>query len=505
MGAVAGAARRYAGPGGAFQARSRCRDLRLNQAPLEAPPRLYVLGLPPRWLSGEGLGDYWFSERERETLSTEFPVRSGIALRQERLAALQAWVAGAGEVHFLDAAYDSDGRERETIDPALRELAEGLGLDAATVPEQPAEMGAHPSRVRSFSALRPLSALSVRLPRLPLAPGGRRPRLRRPRSTATRAVVFNPWPITAGGSRTSRIRTRICGPRRAVIFACGRQDLARIRAEDGSFAVSSASALEQAWKLEAPRGLIRTQRTERYVRGRMSQVLEAFLEKEREYFTRAPSKIASLDSAYFSLKYDDVAIIGTPDRIDEHPDGLFVMDYKTSSALPNGSDILEQGYRLQLPFYALAARASLRKPVLGVQFVELNKKGGRGAGIFFTRYNGKEPGKLTTLTARSKSLLAIEPDEAWARLEESVHAQALGFVEGRFEAFPKKEKECTTCMVADFCGFKRLTERPTREQLDAQVLPERPSQVPAAEPVADPLAPEQPRAVPEPAAPLELT
>jgi hypothetical protein len=107
-----------------------------------------------------------------------------------------------------------------------------------------------------------------------------------------------------------------------------------------------------------------------------------------------------------------------------------------------------------------AAQRELGKPVLGVQFVELNKKGGRGSGIFFTRYNGKEPGKLTTLTARSKSLLALDPADAWSALSDKMHAQARGFVSGRFEARPKKDKECDTCLVSDLCGFRRLTERP---------------------------------------------
>jgi hypothetical protein len=122
--------------------------------------------------------------------------------------------------------------------------------------------------------------------------------------------------------------------------------------------------------------------------------------------------------------------------------------------------MLELGYRLQLPFYALAARGSFHKPVLGLQFVELNRKGSRSSGVFFKKYNGKEPGKLTQLTARSKSLVSIEPDEAWSRLEDQLHAQARGYIQGVFKARPKKEKECSTCMVADFCGFRRLTERP---------------------------------------------
>ena len=444
---------------------------RIHQAPLETPGRVYVLGLPSQWLSGEGIGDYWFSERERETLSAEFAVRSAITVRQERLAALQSWMAGAQSVLWMDAAYDADGREREGIDALLRECAARMNWPETVVPERAREQGAHARWIRSYGALRPVPPQSLQLPPLPRLPGGAPPEI-----TATQLDSYSRCGLQALAYQRWKVRdsrdpdTELWPEARGNILHLAVKCLLESRTASGAFSVTPREALDIAWKQENPRGLLKSPRAEAYVRSRMVQVLEAFCEKEREYYGRAPSRIASLDSAYFRLIFDDVSIIGTPDRIDEHPEGIFVMDYKTSSSLPNGSDMLELGYRLQLPFYALAARRSLEKPVLGVQFVELNKKGGRGSGIFFKKYNGKEPGKLTTLTARSKSLLAIEPEEAWSRLEEQLHEHARGFVSGDFEARPKKDKECTTCAVSDLCGYRRLTERPSPERLGEAVV-----------------------------------
>jgi len=160
---------------------------------------------------------------------------------------------------------------------------------------------------------------------------------------------------------------------------------------DGNFAVTIEESLDRAWKLQRPKGLMKSARAELYVKSRLQQTLQAFTEKEREYFTRAPSKIAILEDTTFRLDYDGVSIIGNPDRVDEHPEGIFVIDYKTSSSLPHGTDMVELGYRLQLPFYALAARRQLNKPVLGVQFIELIKKADEAAGFSLRSITAKRP------------------------------------------------------------------------------------------------------------------
>ncbi|MGK5085674.1 PD-(D/E)XK nuclease family protein [Bdellovibrionota bacterium FG-1] len=432
---------------------------RLQQAPLSSASLVYVFGLPAHWLSAEGVGDYWFSERDRGVLAVEFGVRSGIELRQERLTVLSEWLGSAKKVVFLDATYDGDGRERESIDSVLRELSSTLGWPSETVPELPLEKGAHFRWLASYNAARPVQPLKLALPAI-VAPELTATVLESYSRCGLQALAYHRWKL-----RDTRDPDPEAWPdARGNILHEAVKILIRARGSDGSFDVLPAQALEEAWKIRLPKGLIRSLRSERYLKSRMVKVLEIFCEKEREYVARAPSHVVSLDDTKLRLDLGVASVVGIPDRIDEHPEGLFVMDYKTSSALPNGTDMLELGYRLQLPFYALAARQQLGKSVLGVQFVELNRKGGRGNGVFFKRYNGKEAGKLTCLRANSKSLLNLEPLDVWARMETSIHTHVLDYISGHFEARPKRrEKECAHCGIADLCGFRRLGEEAVNE------------------------------------------
>ena len=204
-----------------------------------------------------------------------------------------------------------------------------------------------------------------------------------------------------------------------------------------------------------PKGLLRGERLARYTKQRLKKILDTFCEKERDYFTRSGTTVLSLEGPPLRLEFPEFNLIGIPDRVDEHPDGVFVIDYKTSTALPSGTEMVNDGYRLQLPFYALAASRHFSKPAVGVQFVELATKGGRGHGIFFKKYNGKEPGKLTH--SRSKlNVLEMEPEDAWSLCASQLHEQGKRYFEGHFEVKPKKPKECSACPYRDLCGQRRI-------------------------------------------------
>ena len=102
---------------------------RLQQAPhyasSDAVDQLFIL-LPTDWLKGESSRDDWFSEREREALSSEFSVRSWIQVRQERILTLHSWMGQAKKIIFLDAHYQPDGKERESLFPVLKEIMQGF-------------------------------------------------------------------------------------------------------------------------------------------------------------------------------------------------------------------------------------------------------------------------------------------------------------------------------------------------------------------------------------------
>jgi hypothetical protein len=423
------------------------RIYRLNQAPLESVEKLWIFGMQANWLSGEGVGDYWFSEREREVLSSEFSVRSAIQVYQERLCILKSWLVRAKKVTFLDAHYDWDGRERDTLLPVFSELLSG-GL-----PEMQ-EMGSHPRWIKSYSALRPVPPQSIKLSPLAawgiseikatelddysrcgfLAMGGKRWRLE-----DTKEADVDLWPESQG-----------------ILLHAAAKILLESRDEQGGFKKTSSQALKEAWALKRPKGMLRGKRLEHYAKKRLEEVLEAFCEKEREYVLRSGAKVLSLEGPSLRMEFPEYCIVGVPDRIDEHNDGVFVIDFKTSSVLPKGNEILEQGYRLQLPFYALATQKEFGKQAIGVQFIELNKRASRSKGIFFKPWNGKEPGKLTNVTSRNQSLLDMDPAETWLRIEQALIAHATGFFSGEFEARPKKPEECRNCRFDDLCGKRRV-------------------------------------------------
>jgi RecB family exonuclease len=418
---------------------------RLGQPPLASAERLFILGLPTGWLAGDGVGDLWYGEREREVLAAEFAVRSAIQVRQERLATLRNWLLASPETVVLDANYDWDGREREALAPLWRDL--GLSDEAVHTELK----GAHKRWQPGFSAFRPMSPQKVVLP--PFS---------RSSITATdlenysrcpfRALAGSRWRLRDGREASEDLWPDV----RGNILHAALGVLVRSRSEDGEFGVSPSEALERAWAEVRPRGLLRSERLERYARASLLGVLFAFCEKERDYVKRAKTRVMSLEGPRLVLELagSAVTVTGVPDRIDEHDDGIFIIDYKTSTQLPKGPEMVEEGYRMQLPFYALAARAQLGREVLGVQFIELSRKGGRANGIFFSKLNGKGPGMLTH--TRSSSVLKLEPSEAWACCEESIRAHLAAYLAGEFEARPKKDLECRSCPYGDFCGRRRV-------------------------------------------------
>lgn len=433
---------------------------RLSQAPLRPAAQLWLLGVPPDWLDGEGAGDYWFNERERETLGAEFAVRSRVQIAEERLAVLRSWIAGSRRVEILDASHGFDGRERESIAPVLRRLGLSTGGDGELAAD---ERGAHPRWAPSYSAVRPVSPLRVELP--PAAAGPRADSGTPPEITATaldhysrcgfQGLAYHRWKL-----RDSREPGTDPWPeaRGTILHLAASRRLAS-RGPDGTYTLSIEDALARAWAERPPQGLLRSRRLEEHARARMRDALEAFFEKEGEYQRRVNPRTISLDDRELRVRLDDVAIVGKPDRIDETDEGLFIIDYKTSGDLPSGSEMLELGYRLQLPFYALAAGMELARPVLGAQFAELSRGAGRGKGIFFEPRNGKESGKLTNVRSNSRSLLRLDPEVAWSRVRELVTEQARSFISGLFEARPRAarpEEECARCRLSDLCGLRRL-------------------------------------------------
>lgn len=429
------------------RARTGIRVYRLGQIPLEMPENVFVIGLSARWLSGEGVGDLWYGEREREALAAEFQVRSTQSARRERERALRFWEESAKNGVFLETHYDAEGREQEALFESVEE-------------------GAHPRWRESFGTVRSLPPQVLELPPLQSPQEGESVEisattLERASRCLFQALAFDRWRVRD----TREPEPELWPDARGNILHEAVRILVSTRGPDGKFRCSAEEALERAWKLKPPRGWIGSPRLAEQQRRRMVKVLEAFCRKEEEYFERSEARAVFLDEKEFTLRFEIeyesektvFRVKGKPDRVDESIEGgLFIIDYKTSSDVPGGRDMLEKGYRLQLPFYALAAGEALGKPVHGAQFIQLTRQATRSSGVFFSRFNGKEKGKLTQVRSNSKSLLSLEPEEGWEVFLKHIEKDGGAYVRGKFAAMPKEpSKECLSCSASDLCGFRR--------------------------------------------------
>lgn len=413
---------------------------RLGQAPIPHQNKiksLWILGAPSDWMKAEGTGDLWFTERARECLASEFSVRSRHEIRQERSQILKSWIQQSEKVVFLDARYDMDGTERESLLPLLKTFNHFV----------PLECGAHSRFLKSYGSLKFSEPIKIELPSLEKF-GKKEIRatdLDHYSRCGFRGLAASRWKLwdirDPGIDLWPEVRGNILHG--AVQILTQNKD------------ATPREALEMSLARERPRGLLQGKRLAKVIRAELLAVLENFNESEKSYAERSGVRLFQTEGPKLHYDCDKFSITGIPDRIDEHPDGIFIIDYKTSSSLAKGKEMLEDGYRLQLPFYAIAASKTLARTALGAQFVELNRTGGRGQGIFLKKWNGKEGGKLTD----SRSLLSVldgEPEEIWSRFEEHIQRESQEYFQGRFHAQPKKKTECRSCPFGDLCGRRRF-------------------------------------------------
>lgn len=431
--------------------RSGFRLHRLGQARVpggrSVPKQVWIFGIPADFMEPEAESDLWFTARMRERLSTEFQVRARGSLRLERLRAVQTWISGAGQIRVLDARHGSGGAELESIAPLLRVLSLGR------CPESPVERGAHERYLPSLSADWPTPPSEVRLP-APASVGIDRMEAteldqwsrcgfkglvsKRWRLPEIREAEIELWPDVRGTLLHAAVREVLCAKREGRVL-------------------TPRDALGRAWEQVPPRGLLGGKRVRGQVLRVLERVLEEFLEKERGHEEFARTQIESLDRELrLESVFDGTRVVGAPDRVDLHPDGRILTDYKSSSNLPQGSEMAE-GYALQLPFYAVALREKTGQEVIGAQFVSLNRTASRARGIVFSKWNGsKTPGAAFKLMRTSRSLIASEPEEFWPRMRERIEEVARLWARGEFPVRPRFPKnDCPSCRAEDLCGIRR--------------------------------------------------
>ncbi len=126
---------------------------------------------------------------------------------------------------------------------------------------------------------------------------------------------------------------------------------------------------------------------------------------------------------------EDIRVSGRLDRLDEHPDGLRVLDYKTGKADISANDVVTNRTHVQLPLYAKLIADSTGRPVDNV-------------GIYSLR-----EARIRWLAGEKQSLEELVK----AALETTAEVMA-GIRSGRFRAEPAKNDTCRYCDFGYLCG-----------------------------------------------------
>lgn len=125
----------------------------------------------------------------------------------------------------------------------------------------------------------------------------------------------------------------------------------------------------------------------------------------------------------------DIRVKGRLDRLDEHPDGLRVLDYKTGQANVSAKQVIKERTHVQLPLYAKLIADSTGRPVDNI-------------GIYSLR-----EARIRWLAGKDHSLEELVK----AALETTVEVMA-DIRSGRFRAEPAKNDTCDNCDFDYLCG-----------------------------------------------------
>jgi hypothetical protein len=386
----------------------------------------------------------WFSTREREVLASEFGLPSIAEIQAQNAASYLAWARAAGDsatsVTDWEFLYDEDGGERESTELQLSLLA-GLELT------EKQELGLHPSLFASMQ-----THLKTRSPhvQVPL------PKTEWPISFLN---AYGNCPFTAYSAYLLSLYDE-----REVDFELKGDSFGNlVHAALETFLqdkITVEDAFERAWKSTAQIAWLKSERLYRSIRYKTILLLHEFEKSEEEYRARAGTQVLDLEKK-IDWQRAEFTFHGRIDRIDQHADGLVLMDYKTSSALPNGKEIFEKGLGLQLPVYALALKEQLNQEVVAAQYIHLTAQATkRNTGILFKKWNkskAADPVEFPVTNARSNShsIMEGEPAEVWNSFDQKVVQLIEKIRKGYFDAEPADPADCQTCRYQLVCGKLR--------------------------------------------------
>ena len=422
----------FTAPAPILRSNSCIQVFRLSHSSLSEFDHVWIYGVTPSHLVHQSIGNMAFSDRERELIGREFDCDTASSRTEKTMQSFYSWLYRPNATlgwHSSELGWNGSEMESPTL----------LKLNLTVT-----HHGAHPRWLPAYISRGAHSSDTVVIPNVEVPDHLSASHLDRYSRCAFTYLAQSIW--KAEDRRESdvelwpEVRGQILHDAVTAVLATG---------------ATPSAALEAAWSKSKLRGLISSVRVEKLMKRRLIEIITLFKEKEDEYKERSETKTISLDDQELTLNRAGIEIQGRPDRIDEHKDGLFIMDFKSTSDLPSGQDMVDTAYRLQMPFYALALKEKTKKPVIGVQFIELTRKPSRSKGIFFDKWNGKTPGNLTN--TRSKlNVFNTGPDEICNKVDAEITATLEAIQRKEFHVRPKFETECRLCSYMDLCQKRRL-------------------------------------------------
>ncbi|MBC7398090.1 MAG: PD-(D/E)XK nuclease family protein, partial [Bdellovibrionales bacterium] len=224
--------------------------------------------------------------------------------------------------------------------------------------------------------------------------------------------------------------------------------------------VTPLQAFDFAWASTQKIAWLKSDRLFKALKHKTLAVLESFLVSERDYRLRSGAEVISQEMNV-KLHREGLVFSGRVDRIDQHADGVVLLDYKTSGKLPNAKHTLERNQGLQLPAYALALKETMNQEVVSAHYVHLTPlKTNRNVGFLFSKWNkGKAADKvefpLSTARSNSASLVSQDPEAVWMEMDRKMISLLKLAKAGVFKADPADPADCVRCRYLIICGKKR--------------------------------------------------
>ncbi len=221
------------------------------------------------------------------------------------------------------------------------------------------------------------------------------------------------------------------------------------------------AALDSAWGEHKAEGWFRSERIERATKVECLKILNEFVLAEAAYMTTSKAKPKLFErDLKMELEIEGLNFTGYPDRVDEHADGMVILDYKTGSNLPNAKDLLTKGRGYQLGLYALAIQKQIGVRVIGAQYVRLARdsdKNKRNKGVFFPDWNGsKAKAAISQVRPNNGGFVGeMTPEDFWKEVESRLELLVKRLKSGDFSAGPLDEKVCDRCPYSVCCGQTR--------------------------------------------------